>query len=145
MTESELRALYMLMRERSHFVSALDFRLTERSHPPGLVRADLALTLGELAGEGIEPLVTCTFEGVTGLRLRFGVGALNKLVHLGIEDVRDDGWEGVKYRITEAENDAISLYCEDARIDFHVPRSAGPDSKQSTHQPRMQASDETSA
>ena len=87
-----------------HFRHARIVRLVLESHDEGL-----ALTLRFAAVDGAELDVVLT--GVEDLRLRDHHLHFGMLVVLMYEDMRAAGWEGVRYRVTDLEEEFLTCYC----------------------------------
>ncbi|QQQ79534.1 hypothetical protein IOD16_14700 [Saccharothrix sp. 6-C] len=63
-------------------------------------------------GEGV--VLRLRFSGVTGLRLQQSEGFS---LDLQIIDMTSDGWEGLRYKVTDPEHDILAFWCEDVQID----------------------------
>jgi len=69
-----------------------------------------------LSSEATEETLSFRFHRVTDLRLDNRNRGLLRIVGLSIANMRQDGWENVKWQVTDFENDVISFYCSEIDI-----------------------------
>jgi hypothetical protein len=82
------------------------------------------LTLELMAEEHgfLSPLLVCEFKAVRNLKLDFGAWEVVHLPDLRFEKIEGNQWDGVHYKVFEAEEEKISFLCQD--INFAFPPSA---------------------
>ena len=73
----------------------------------------LSLTLRSDA-DGAE--VELRFVGVSQLRFRGATTGLLGLVLLQYEDIASQGWEDIRFRVTDYEEEFVSFYCADIKV-----------------------------
>ncbi|WP_437646306.1 hypothetical protein [Sorangium sp. So ce362] len=64
--------------------------------------------------------IDVVFGGVAQLRFRGESVALTELVLLIAEDVSDRGWEGLSYRVTDAEEEFVCFLCRSIEVKGQV-------------------------
>ena len=57
--------------------------------------------------------MTCLFRGVRDLRFLGEPTILGSVVVPSVEDIASSGWEGIKYRVRDLEEDFVAFYCAD--------------------------------
>ncbi len=75
-------------------------------------RSEEGLTLSiRLADAADHTVVEWYFDGVTELRFRGDSTDLLGLVRLQSEDLASHGWDGVRFRVKDYEEEFVSFYC----------------------------------
>lgn len=72
----------------------------------------LRISLLPLGSDG--PVNLC-FEGVRDVHFRSDRTDLTGIVLLLAEDIGGRGWEGLRYRVTDSEEELISFYCRETK------------------------------
>ncbi len=118
--EQELSKVCELMRSKNFMATNFSFKTI------GDFSDDLSneLTLELMAEEHgfLNPLLVCEFKAVRNLKLDFGAWEVVHLPDLRFEKIEGNQWEGVHYKVFEAEEEKISFLCQD--INFAFPPSA---------------------
>lgn len=60
--------------------------------------------------------LTCLFRGVRDLRFLGNPTILGGVVILKIEDVSSSGWERIRYRVGDEEEELVSFYCDEMAL-----------------------------
>ena len=93
-------------------IKGVGFSKTARVQRVLVERAGEGLTLSlRLSDAADHTEVDWYFDGVTQLRFRGESTDLLNLVLLQSEDLTSNGWDGVRYRVTDYEEEFVSFYC----------------------------------
>ena len=66
-----------------------------------------------LVPEGESVATEIKFRGASGVRFLGEDTALTGLVHLLAEDITSRGWEGIRFRVKDSEEELVSFLCRD--------------------------------
>jgi hypothetical protein len=64
--------------------------------------------------------IAIVFDGVAQLRFRGESVALTELVLFVAEDISGRGWEGLHYRVTDAEEEVVTFLCRSIDVNGQV-------------------------